>query len=75
MDEQADNRKWRLEGAAHRKDTSQQWDLITAAVEEANIRYHKLEGKEATKMRGRSKVTFKNCERNLLKGCDRGEQR
>ena len=50
------------------KDTTTQWDLVAASVEEANINYHGLTGKNATNMRGRSKVTFKKAVRNHLEG-------
>ena len=36
------------------------WDLITAAVEQANIELHNLTGKEAKKMRGRATITYSN---------------
>ena len=35
-----------------------QWDLKAAGVEEGVIEFFKLEGKEATKMKGRSKIIF-----------------
>ena len=35
-----------------------QWNLIAAGVEEGVIEFFKLEGKEAAKMKGRSKITF-----------------
>ena len=58
MDEAIGERKHRLAYAAMIKDTSTQWDIIAAGVEEGVINFFELEGKEATKMKGRSKVTF-----------------
>lgn len=57
--------------AVSQRDTTQQRDLIAALVEEASIIDHKLTGKEATKMRGRSNITSKKCERNLLEGAEK----
>ena len=54
MDKQVDKRKHRLQHAAANKDTTTQWDLIAAASEEAVIDFLQLQGKEASKMRGRS---------------------
>ena len=51
-------REHRLSYAVKFKDTSVQWDLIAAGVEEGVIEFFKLEGKEATKMKGRSKIIF-----------------
>ncbi len=63
MGQQHEKRKHRLTHAAHTKDTDKQYDLIAAIAEEANIDFHGLQGKEATKMRGRSRITFnKNSE-------------
>ena len=66
MDEQVANRKCRLLQAQEAKDTTRQWDLIAAATEEAVIDYHQRQSKEASRMRGRSKITFKNKEKNFL---------
>ena len=41
----------RLCEAELHKDTDRLWQLITAALEGASISFHKLEGKEASKMR------------------------
>ena len=54
-----EKRQHRLKLAQAQKDTTRQWHLIAAAVEEANIEYHKLSDKQVAKMRGRSKITFK----------------
>ena len=59
MDKQVARRASRFQYAALMRDTTTQWDLVAAAVEEANISYHGLAGRDATKMRGRSKITFK----------------
>ena len=58
MDLAIEKRKHRLRYAVKLKDTNMQWDLITAGVEERVIEFFQLKGKEATKMRGRSKITF-----------------
>ena len=50
-----------------------QWDLITAAVEQANIEFHGLKGKEAKEMRGRSKVEFMKEETGLTREPQEGE--
>ena len=63
MDEQIEKRQYRLKHAQEAGDTTTQWDLIAAATEEANIAYHQLKGREATKMRGRSKVVFQKTEK------------
>ena len=68
MDIQVGKRRWRFEDVALHKDTTRQWDLVAAAVEEANVIYNGLTGKEATSMRGRSKITFKERVRHLLGG-------
>ena len=47
-----------------------QWDLIAAGVEEGVIDFFKLEGKEATKMKGRSKSTFSKKTKRWLKGME-----
>ena len=55
-----------LNYAVKLKDTSMQWDLIAAGVEEGVIEFFKLEGKEATKMKGRSKTSFTKKRSNML---------
>ena len=57
MDEAIEKRKRRTECAVKLKDTSMQWDLIVAGVEGV-IDFFKREGKEGTKMKGRSKIMF-----------------
>ena len=74
MDEQHDKRKYRLQHAAEAKDTDAQWDLIAAIAEEANIEFHNLQGKEATKMRGRSRIRFKKAIKNMLQGMEAQEE-
>ena len=69
-----ERREHRLKHAVKMKDTSTQWDLIAAAVEEAVVKLFKLEGKEAKKMRGRSKITFNEKTKMLLKGMEEDEE-
>ena len=70
MDKQIDKRKHRLRHAPANKDTTTQWDLLAASSEEAVIDFLQLQGKEASKMRGRSKVVFKKKGRNTLEGME-----
>ena len=65
-DLQRQKRRARPDDAYFRKDTDTFWQLITAAVEEASIIFHDLGGKEASKMRGRSKVTYQVHDRAQL---------
>ena len=62
MDQQIMKRKHRIAVARQDNDTTMMWDLIAAAVEQANILFHKLQGKDAKKMRGRSKIFFEKHE-------------
>ena len=55
------------------EDTSTQWDLIVAGVEEGVIECFELEGKEATKMKGRSRITFNKKSKRLLKSIETDE--
>ena len=71
MDEQIKKRQYRITLAPHQRDTTRQWDLVAAAVEQANIEFHKLEGAEAKKMRGRSEVAFKQVEKSALEGAEK----
>jgi hypothetical protein len=73
MDQAIDKRKHRLDYAVSRRDTDTQWDLIAAGVEEGVVDFFKLQGKEATKMRGRSKITFDNKTKRLLQGTEEDE--
>ena len=70
MDTAIDHRAERLETAQNMKDTDRQWALIAAAVEDAIIKDYNLEGPQATKMRGRSKVAYRDEEKNILRGMD-----
>ena len=70
MDEQMQHRQQRIQYAVHMKNTTRQWDLIAAGVEQANIEHHGLEGKEATQMRGTSKIRFMNAAKKILQGID-----
>ena len=47
--------------------------MIVAAVEQANIFFHNLTGKDAKKMKGRSRITFKRKTRNVLQGIKEDE--
>ena len=51
-----------------------QWDLIAAAFEEANMRFHGLEGTEAKKARSRYKVQFKKTTKDAFKGPEEEQQ-
>ena len=61
----------RIKDAQKYKNTNQQWIPITAAIEEAVIDYFDLKGKQATKMRGRAKITYRKAERGILQGADK----
>ena len=63
-------RKHRMALARQDKDTTMMWDLIAAAVEQANILFQKLQGKDAKKMRGRSKISFEKQVKNMLQGIE-----
>ena len=65
-----EKRKHRLSYAVKLRDTDRQWDLIAAGVEEGVIEFFKLQGSEATKMRGRSKISFAKKSKRLLKGIE-----
>ena len=58
MDQQIQERHYRLKHAQAVRKTEQQWDLIAAAVEQAVIDFYQLKDAEAKKMRGRSRITF-----------------
>ena len=58
IDGALDKRKHRLRDAVNRGDTTLQWELIAAAVEQGNIEHYKLKGKDAQNMRGRSRITY-----------------
>ena len=58
MDKHLKEREPRIKRAVSQNNTTMQWDLIVASVEAANIEFHGLTGKEATNMRGMSKITF-----------------
>ena len=68
MDEQIKKRKQRFQEATQKKDVNQQWDLIAAAVEDAIIKEFNFEGRQATRMRGRSKVPYRDEDREVLRG-------
>ena len=69
-----EKRKHRLSYAVKTRDTDRQWDLIAAGVEEGVIEFFKLQGSEATKMRGRSKIAFSKKIKRLLKRHRRRER-
>ena len=58
IDDQFERREHRLKHAVKSKDTSMQWDLVAAAVETTVIKVFKPEGKDAGKMKGRSRIYF-----------------
>ena len=70
MDEQIKKRQHRIKLAQNQRNTTRQWDLVAAAVEQANIEFHKLDGAEAKKMRGRSKIVFKDRTKDSLQGAE-----
>ena len=70
MDKHLNEREFRLKKAVSMRNTTMQWDLIAAAVEEANIELHGLTGKEAWKMSGRSKITFQKKQNDILQSDD-----
>ena len=59
MDKQVARIVCRFRDATMRKDTTTQWGLVAASVEEVNTNYHELAGRDPTRMRGRSIITFK----------------
>ena len=71
MDVAINERLQRIELSQLQKDTDRQWDLIAPAVEEAIIKYLQLEGRQATRMRGRSRVSYRNEDREILQGADK----
>ena len=66
MDKHLNNREFRSKTAVCLRDTTTQWDLIAAAVEDANIEFHGLTGEDAAKMKGRSRITFQKKENDTL---------
>ena len=70
MDTAMEKRKHRLNYVVKLKGTSLQLDLIAAGVEEGVIEFFQLEGKGATKLRGRFKITLAKQTNRLLKGID-----
>ena len=70
MDEQIEQRQHRLKHVEHSKDTTRIWQLIAAAVENANIAFHGLQGNEAKRMQGRSKITFRERGKDILQGLE-----
>ena len=73
MDEQIKKREQRFQEATQKKDVNQQWDLIAAAFEEANIIFHGLKAKDATRARGRSKITYKSSTKEGLQWTEEQE--
>ena len=72
MDKQVARRASRFQYAAPMRDTTTQWDLVAAAVEEANISYHGLIGKDFTKRQVKDHLQTK-CE-NILAGIQVDEE-
>ena len=70
MDQQMEMRKHRMALARRCMDTTRMWDLVAAVVEQANIQLHELQGKDAKKMRGRSKITFEKQVKSMLQGIE-----
>ena len=68
LDAAIEQRISRIKEAQAQGDTDRQWMLITAAVEQAAIEYLDLQGKDATRMRGRSRVSFRKQDRELTQG-------
>ena len=71
MDEQIENRRHRFAEAQQNEDTDRQWQLVAAAVEQANIIFHKLQGAAAKAVTGRSKVTFAKVDGDALQGIEK----
>ena len=71
MDRTIEDRRHRFNLAEQQKNTTRQWDLVAAAVEEACIEFFELDGKQATKMRGRSKIIFRKQEKHVLEGIEK----
>ena len=74
MDLAIKKRKHRLNYVVKLKDTSLQYDFIAAGVEEGVIDFFKLEGKEATKMKGRSKIMFAKKTKKVYQRHRRGRE-
>jgi len=68
MDTAIEERSYRFGTSQLHRDTDRQWDLIAAAVEDAIIKEFNLEGTQATRMRGRSKVAYRDEDREILRG-------
>ena len=75
MDSAIEDRSNRIETSQLQKDTDRQWDLIAAAVEDAIINDFNLEGAQATRMRGRSKVAYRDEDREILRGIGHQEDK
>ena len=71
IDKHLDERVYRLKRAVGQRNTTIQWDLIAAAVEDANIEFHGLTGAEAKKMKGRSRITFQKKDANALQAAEK----
>ena len=59
QDKQMQDRKFRIEDATAKGDTTMYWQSITAAQESAYVIFLNLKGKAAAAMRGRARVTLK----------------
>ena len=70
MDQQIAKRQHRMALARYKKDTTGMCDLVAAAVEQAAIHVHNLQGKEATKMRGRSRISLRKQVKDMLQGSE-----
>ena len=58
MEEEMSSRQARFEAAGGVQDTSRMWDLITAVAEASFVNFLELQGADAARMKGRSKVTI-----------------
>jgi hypothetical protein len=76
MDLQVATRVQRLKKAVADKDTQQLWILTTAAIEASFVDYFSLKGKEADRMRGRSKIRTTTTDGGSIaqRGSDGAEQ-
>ena len=78
MEAEMSERQTRFEEAGRMKDASRMWDLITAVAEASFVKFLGLQGRDAMRMRGRSKVTITTqqdkCEPVVQKECTRRGQ-
>ena len=70
IDDQLGRREHRLTHAVKITDTSMQLELVAVPVETAVTKFFQLEGKDAERMRGRSRITFRRKTKRLLRGIE-----